>query len=315
MAAEWPLVVCVLLLVSCTTEAHEVCVCPNKQCLLDGFSCLPFQTFVQEQELSPGTDVKFSNGTYAISGNDSVNYNMVVRDTRNIRLLGDPSGSTIIECDGKLRFSFINVTNLTITNIQLVSCGVPWRLISRRGVIVFHAQIPGEKPAALLLIEVHTLLMSNVVVANSQGYGILCINLFNDSRITNTNFISNNKYPSADNMGGGSILLVYQGSFFNQRADVLINNCTFMHCRLTYGSPFTTCPKIPSISGLGIVIKQSQYPIHLVVNHTSFVDNDPPTLAVYSHDTPAPYSISIQHSYFANSVRGESNVGYENLPL
>ena len=299
MASAWLLAVCILL-VCCDTEAHLVCVCPDEQCLFNGNSCFPFQMLVQEQEFSPDTDVFFSSGTYTIWGNDSVNYNMVVRDTRDIRLLGDPSGATIIQCDGRLRFNFINITNLTITDIQFVSCGAPWRLISREP---FQARIPENNPAALLLVNVYDLLMSNVVITVSHGYGMLCINLFGESHIMNTKFTSNNKYH-ADSVGG-SILLVFRDNSLYPVAEqvrILVNNCSFIDCGLTYELPLV-CPKIPSASGLGIVIKQTQYSINVILNHTHFIDNYAPVLAVYSHDTPGSYNILIQHSHFMNSFR------------
>ena len=304
MAINWLLAVFSVLLLACcgTTDAQVICVCSDKQCLLDNHNCLPlaFQVLIQEQEFAPGTNIKFGDGTYTVSGNDSVNYNMVVRNTRDIRLLGDPSGATIIQCDGRLRFNFINATNLTITDIQFVSCGAPWRLISRESI---QAEIPKDNPAALLLVNVHTLLMSNVVITYSQGYGMLCMNLFAESHIMNSNFTYNSKYSA--NGIGGSILLFYRDSSVYPKAElvrILVNNCIFSKCSLTYelSSP---CSKMPSASGLGIVIKQSQYPIHVIVNYTNFTDNHVPVLAVYNHDTPASYSILIQHSCFIDSAQ------------
>ena len=277
-----------------------ICICPDEQCLLDKHNCLLFQTFTQEQEFSPGTDIKFGIGTYTVSGNDSKNYNMVVRDTRNFHLVGDPSGNTIIECEGRLRFNFINITNLTIADIQFVRCGAPWRSISIESV---QAQTPEENPAALLLVNVHTLLVSNVVITYSQGYGMLCTNLFGESRIMNTTFTYNTKHH-ADSVGG-SILLFYRDSSVypvTEPVSFLVNNCTFIHCALAYASPLA-CPKMPSASGLGIVIKQSQYPIHIIVNHTNFTGNYAPTLAVYNHDSLVSYNILIQHSYFINPLQ------------
>ena len=304
MANKRLLAVFSVLLVWCDAEAHEVCVCPHDLCLLDKNNCLPFQILIQEGEFSPDTDVKFSNGTYAVSGNDSVNYNMVVRDTRNIRLLGDPSGDTIIECNGWLKFSFINITNLTISDIQFVSCGAPWRSISREA---FQARIPENNPAAHLLVNILGLLMFNVVVTHSQGYGMLFVNLLGESYIMNTNFTLNNKFYK-DGVGG-SVLLVFRDSSVYPTAEsarILINNCNFFYCHLAYERSLA-CPKIPSVSGLGTVIKQSEYPIHVVVNHTNFTDNDAPAVAVYNHNTPASYNILVQHSYFRNVFWGDVN--------
>ena len=71
--------------------------------------------------------MEFSAGIYSLSNDSIPESAIVVRDTSNISFLGDIHSPSVIviECDGRLGFAFVNVTNLTITNIQFIQCGAP----------------------------------------------------------------------------------------------------------------------------------------------------------------------------------------------
>ena len=272
-----------------------MCIYYNQRCLLDRRECVHFQALISnEQHLHPNSTIQFFTGTYSLPDNVSVGY-ILIRDTSNITLFGDPSGSTTIQCDGRLSFTFINVTNLTITDIQFVSCGAPQnlKLIKEQSL-----SLPEDIQAALFLVNVHSLFMKNVIITYSNGYGLLCFNLFGESQIVGATFTTNHKYRVRS--VGGSVLLTFQDGFFYPKViRVLIIDSHFLHAYSTHDKEY----KIPSISGLGIVVKQSSYAVSLVVSHTKFIDNDAPTVAVYTHHPQASYKLLVEESYFGNSIR------------
>ena len=114
----------VLIIVCQAVGVQTVCVYPSDQSHLSNSDCISLESLFKEQVWSPGTSVRFSVGIYSLSNNSTIN-SILVRDTSNISLLGDAFGPTVIDCDDRLGFAFINVTNLTISNIQFVQCGAP----------------------------------------------------------------------------------------------------------------------------------------------------------------------------------------------
>ena len=295
MAFKSCLVAIIILLVCFGNEVQLVCICPNQQCLLERSGCVPFQAlFFTEQHVHPRTNMRFFAGTYFVSDNISVSH-ILVRDTYDITISGHPSGSTIIQCNGRLRFSFINITNLNIIDIHFVDCGATLNIQEAQTI-----SIPEGAQAAHFLINVHSLLVKNVVISHSIGYGMLCVNLYGESNIISTNFTDNHKYCPA--CFGGSFLLLFQDNFLCPGiVRITITRSNFRHSYLVRDKQISS---VPSVSALGIVIGQSplNYSILVVVTQTNFIDNNMPAVAVYNHHPQASYKVLIQDSYFNNSI-------------
>lgn len=273
-----------------------ICVCPTQECLLERKECVLLQVLFQVEQMFPtDTYIKFFSGTYIVSENVSTFASIFVSDTTNFTIQGDPSGSTIIQCDGRLGFSFINITNLTITDIQFISCGVPLDS-DRVGETIELTFIPEGTHAALFPANVNSLSMQNVNITLSYGYGMLCVNLFGESHIISTSFTYNyrDRFLSPT---GGSILL-----YFNDTPEIsriLVLNNSF------YGSKShdESTHRNTRASGISVVIKQSSYHIALIVNATTFESNSASTMAIYDHNTSAPYHIQVQQSHFNMSFQ------------
>ena len=142
-------------------QAEMVCIYRSDQRYLSNSDCISLESLFREQVWSPGTSMKFSVGIYSLSNNSTTN-SILVRDTSNISLLGKAFSPTIIDCDGRLGFAFINITNLTIANIKFVQCGAP---VDTREVFDYEVQsdlIPPGTMAAHFLVNIHTLFMINV---------------------------------------------------------------------------------------------------------------------------------------------------------
>ena len=274
------------------TDANMVCVCPSQKCLLKRNECVLLQVLFQEQRFPTDTYIKFFSDTYTMS---EIFVNIFVKDTTNITIVGDPSGSTIIQCDGRLGFSFINITNLIIRDIQFVSCGVPVNS-DRVGEIVELNFIPEGTHTAHFFVNVNSLFMQNVNITLSYGYGMLCVNLIGETHIISTSFIYSyrNRFWSPI---GGSILLYFADP--PEASKILVINNFF------YGSKShdESAHRNTRASGISVVIKQSSYHIALIVSSTTFESNSAPTMAVYDHNTSVPYHILVQHSYFNMSLQ------------
>ena len=294
----------ILLLVCHGTKAKMVCVCPDQECLLERKECVLMQVLVREQEFPIGTYIKFFSGTYTVSENISLFADVFVRDTTNFSIAGDPSGSTTIQCDGRLGFSFTNVTNLTISDIQFVSCGVPINRERVADIVDLNFILEGTH-AAHFLVNVHSLSVQNVNITLSYGYGILCMNLLGESHIINTSFIYNyrNRFQSPT---GGSVLLHYQDTVDPPKISKILAIDNFFYASKSHDEAVQRSTRA---SGISVVIKQSSYCIILVVNKTIFMSNSAPTMAIYDHNMSGSYQIWIQHSYFNMSF--QSN--YDNL--
>jgi hypothetical protein len=197
-----------LIIVCAAVSVQTVCVYPNDQSHLSNSDCVSLESLLKEQVWSPGTSMRFSVGIYSFSIK-STTKSILVRDSSNISLLGDAFGPTVIECDGRLGFTFINVTNLTIANIQFMQCGAPVN-VHEALQIQINSITPGTK-AAHFLVNTHKLLMTNVSTSYSPGYGLLCVNLHGESHIVKTNFSFNGIDSTSDHehLEGGSIFLLY----------------------------------------------------------------------------------------------------------
>lgn len=284
-----------VLLACLCSVVQSICICNNQQCLLDNSECVHFQNLILNgSRILPDTKVEFFNGTYSLPDKLSVR-NILLRDINNVTLSGDPLGSTTIQCDRRVGFSIINVTKLRITYMKFLSCGTSRGLELIRGEPLI--SLPEGICTALFLVNVHSLFLKNVTISYSNGYGLLCLNLFGESHIVGSNFISNHNYRARS--VGGSVLLLYKNITFHHPVlvRVLISNSYFLHTYLIHDKEYT----IPSISGLGIVAEQSSYTIIVVINHTNFIDNDTPMVAIYTKQTEASYDLLIQWSHFENS--------------
>ena len=152
--------------------------------------CISFESLFENEVWPPGTSMKFSVGIYSLSNDSTISSMILVRDTSDISLLGGTSIPTVIECDGRLDFAFINVTNLTIAYIQFPQCGAPVDALKEAFEMQTDSLPPGTK-AAHFLANIHTLFMANVSISKSHGYGMLCVNLHGKSYIIKTNFTYN----------------------------------------------------------------------------------------------------------------------------
>ena len=284
-----------VLTICLAVNAQAVCIHPSEQSHLSTGDCISFESLFKRYEVwSPGTSVEFSFGIYSLPNDTNIS-SLSVRDTSDISLLGDTSfGPAIIDCDGRLSFTFINVTNLTIVNIQFIQCGAPVNVIEMQT-----DSIPPGTEAAHFLVNIHMLFMTNVSISSSHGYGMLCVNLYGESHIVKTNFTYNGY--DGNSPVGGSVFLLYEDATIcpSDITWISISDVFFYSSLSTYDAYKKYYDT--KASCLEIVIKRTCCFIHVGVDQSVFAHNFVPTVAIYDLNMSASYEIVIQGSNFSNS--------------
>jgi len=130
------------------------------------------------------TTVHFLPGTHTVT--DIALTTAVVHNVRNLTLRGTCSNTghcppATVRCNGTFSFIFSDVSSLQISNIAFIECGavVPGRLSDfvysiwppLQGKTSGTFQLKHGTKAALAFGNIHSLLLRNVTVMKSRGYG------------------------------------------------------------------------------------------------------------------------------------------------
>ena len=103
------------------------------------------------------TTITFQSGYHKVN----YSYNVLIRNARNITLLGDVHDHSVIQCAGGFGLSFMNVTNLTISNLNFQLCGAP--ILERQ--IVY---VPNFLQVVNYIATLHLIQASGVKISNTQ---------------------------------------------------------------------------------------------------------------------------------------------------
>ena len=204
-------IVCFTLILSfsslraATTDVYRyVYVTPKEESKCPS-SAQPCYTLTQINE-NP-TEYFLSNTTVVLlPGTHTANStsDTAIQDVDNIALVGSAGKVSRVQCTetGKFGLAFINVTNLTVSNIWMSDCSAPllWKEIKWHiSLSNFHSKwlyegydmIYNEIPATLYMIQVSDAKISTLKISNSRGVGLLGINVFGNTSITNSSFTRN----------------------------------------------------------------------------------------------------------------------------
>ena len=300
MQFDFLMLVQYVLIIGLGTTAVTICVYPSEQSHLSHpHHCASFESLFNKRVWPPDTCLQFSFGVYSLSRNDTVSINsLLVRNTSNFSILGDSFGPTVIKCDGRWGFTFINVTNLTIANIQFVQCGAPVNI--KEPLQEQPDSIPPGTHAALILANIRTLHMANASIEESDGYGMLCVNLYGESHIVGTSFTNNSDFNSRSEVGGSIHLLYHsegdaQACSKSDTSSISMSGLYFL--RSSYIDRFK-----PKASCLLVIVKQTCCFVRLSVDSSVFVNNYVPIVALYDLSTSVSYEIEVRSSNFTKSL-------------
>ena len=179
------------------------------------------------------TIIHFLPGNHTVS---EPNHDLItISNIQNISLFGsNDTKGTIIHCAKRLGFAFVNATNLNIYNIRISNCGA---MVT--SLLNFNLEMHTETKAALVLVTIHSLILQKVQIEASYGYGLLGINVFSNSTITDCTF-THNMWRSDDNITanksytenrpGGNALFVFSYHGLKMcNVTLLISQCVFAY--------------------------------------------------------------------------------------
>ena len=204
---------------------------------------------------------------------------LLVSSVNNLSLSGYGGGTTL-HCAEAFGFAFVNITNLHISDIRIIHCGQATIANVLKITKIVSVAMPTSTKAALTLVNLESLVLHNVEIKASYGYGLIGVNVFGNSTITNCTFTHNMwrsddintgntlNHSYAENGPGGNALFIYTHYISQQKyqyTDVLhISQCEFAHGINTNKFDFPRWIDSRSTlfswgSGLGIFVKFTSY--------------------------------------------------------
>ena len=252
-----------------------------------------------------------SNDTlHLLSGIHTLNdaTSSVISDLSGISILGNPlnHAGVIVTCAKGVGLSFVNVSGLTLSGFVVDGCS----LSGSQAMITkldhsdqfFAHPVVANFVGAIFIMHCSDLLVENITVQNSHGFGVVGWNLFGDSHFRRTNFLSNS--PSActfevedhhdisisQGVGGGAFIM-YQDVEDTQNAKLKFtdNSLSFeggliannYGCRrgidsVIFNNLFRSVADSQNLAGAGglsIVFGQSSFHVNATVTSYTFRNN------------------------------------------
>ena len=246
--------------------------------------CMTLTEYLQNVStfLSSFTTIHFLPGNHTISDHEFDRDIIVASNVQNVSLTGS-ANRTILYCAKRLVFAFMNVTNLDILNIRIINCGKTiTNLLNVMDLNVdMHNTIHKETSAALVLVSTISLMLQNVRIEASYGYGLLGVRLLGASTIINCKFThnmwrsddadsSNTSVPYNETKPGGNALIILLPPPYVLYTIATLT-VTISQCEFAYGIDATTYHWTKSNlrvtgSGLGIIL-YGQFQQHIAFIH------------------------------------------------
>ena len=129
---------------------------------------------------------------------------LVISHVTNLVFIGPEEHPPVVEiqCNYTMQFHFREVLSLSIRNIKYFRCGTTE---SDQSEPLFPLQ-PSVPPAALQFNTVHSLVVENVHITHSNGYGLFALNVIDNSSIKNSK-LSYNHWKSDSRIGGNALFI------------------------------------------------------------------------------------------------------------
>ena len=254
-------------------------------------------------QMQSNDTLQLSSGTHTLSDSTST----VISDLSGILIIGNLSNHSkvIVTCAEEVGLSFVNVSGLTLSGFTVEGCS----LSGSKAMIVkfnhsdqvFSHPIVADFVGAIFIVYCSDVLVENMTVQNSHGFGVVGWNLFGDSRFRGANFQSNS--PSAcrfeledhhdtvinQGMGGGAFIM-YQDIEDTQNTRKFTDNSLSFDggliannygCRqgidsVIFNNLFryvSDSQNLAGAGGLSIVFGQSSFHVNATVTSYTFRNN------------------------------------------
>lgn len=231
----------------------------------------------------------------------------------DVSIVGTDGGQVRITCDSDVGMTFINMSHLVLANIVIDSCGLSNIALRNATKTVkefldLNFVIPESVRIGLFIAHCTDLSISDSVVSNTAGLGLLGVNIIGNSSLKNVNFTRNirpkcEKVPrsfpfylqqdnfTSDQVGGGAYFL-YQDSLDRnevvKNSTFLISHCHFVqNAECTYAGYVNVNYRYYSIDGspdlkytigggggLSIFMPQVSFTVSIDISNSDFISND-----------------------------------------
>ena len=252
-----------LLLLSWTATAEQFYVIPSGSTSCPKDPCYTLTDVVQNssQYFASDTVIKFLPGNHQT--NITRDFSMLIKDVRNISMIGfdhtDNSSKSVIQCTGPLGFAFLEVNTLKIDKLSFSNCG---------GQIPMNIKVQYKllKPGSFLtffFLKTTNVTISEVNISNSTGAGIIGVNMFGVSNISQTTLSGNRP----------NCLIIFQEDFKSKV--IPPTHFNIANTQVMLG-------KIPKrlqlynnwgATGLGIVLAQTTFNVHIHITNIKTCSN------------------------------------------
>lgn len=227
----------------------------------------------------------------------------------DIFIIGGGKSVVTVECDVGIGLSFVNVTRLTLCGFTIDGCGLTNESISTieqqlKQVVMLWFGIPSVVSYGVVLGSCWNVTLSDLLITNTTGMGLLGINVMGDSIIQQVSFTNNvrlscrsnpPRYPFDEQdknilkqIGGGAYFL-YQDEIANNIQDenipvynLVVRNCTFSrNAECSYAAITEQFPsfgqgpyQVGAGGGLSVFITQQNFNVYTLVENSTFTEND-----------------------------------------
>ena len=244
--------------------------------------------------LTSNTTLELESGTHIICRS----HVQGLRNMSDVSIVGDGSEETVVSCEGEFALSFINVTNLMISNLTITGCGLTGNSLqdAARSIIDLNFYIPPRMEVGIFLGYCQNFSMMNALITNTSGIGLLGVNVLGNSELEHVDFIRN-IHPGCQtdssifeqvSSGGAYFLYGNLHDSFNDLNNVTlsISNCNFSYnadCsyagrrNLVYQyilMPTRFAYLAGGGGGLSLVTTQQNYNVIMEVKSSNFYKND-----------------------------------------
>lgn len=222
-----------------------------------------------------------------------------VRDLVNVTITGT-SRNVVVTCTDGLGLPFItNTTNLSIYNVTIDKCGFRSNqsylqdvLAVINNTIDMFYNIPVDSKVASIFVDITHFQMRSVSITNTQGVGVIAINILGNSLLQDTLFRNNKVKDSprqifCSSTGGGMFLLYddYRDDSIPKMKPAVLSIIgsvfdTNENCGLSYLYTQPDSVKVAGLaynitgsSALDVSIAQLTYPVTISIIDTNFTNN------------------------------------------
>ena len=180
------------------------------------FSCDNCQSLdsVLSEQLPNNSVLELTNGSCNLT--HSLNFTRV----SNITIRGQGSQYTHISCHHmNAGLVFNESSNIELCDFTINSCSVQ----------IYNGSLTGNASKSIVFANTTNVVLQWLVVANSNGYGLMISDCFGSVLLNNVTFENNKVIESEleNTSGGGGLVIVFTPYQRHQKSQYTISNCTF----------------------------------------------------------------------------------------